>query len=674
MGATLPPVIRAKLGALTINGLGDSIIGGQSFNTIYNSTAVQNQLTNNIPAWQPSTTYAVGNVVKNGGYAYYCTAQTGPSASSGGPSGVANSITDGSVTWHYNPSLRVEKQATSMLFWAEALSLGVLNFDMSQGYGGYSQGLLKILVISGGANYAGGDNVTFNNGATGTLTIVGGVIIGVNITNIGRSSSNTFTYTINTSTGSGAVFSLVNSGSGTFAVPGCQTKDMVARLQDCLASTIDIFVVHGGTNDATAGVAYATTVANLRTCYETLMLDGRKVIAVPITPRQSGMTGTVPQTIQRINRWIRAYCRGERWANPLGFNNIQIADPSGLWLDGTNGTYYPIGGAGGVAGAVTVDGLHPSHRGAMYDGAVILMAASKFIGSSPLNSPRPCSADDGYDSLLNPGGNMLEGVPWQASYGYVVGQQCSNSSNIYRCTASTGNSASSGGPSGTGSSITDGSVTWAYMKPAKMSVFGSGNGNTPATAGSVTGSGTLAAGYSTSRYGGTAAGTIVGAIENPWSNGQKGQRQVLTFSLGSGGATEQWALYLSFSDTATYMNVQPADLGVTQYRFEAELELSGVANMTQLVMQNVVGDTNMIVNTGTAAGGAGYELVPSSGDPLVWPNSGKILLRSGVIIPPPNTVNFETQILFGFNASGGAGSATATVKINYLRLAKANVA
>lgn len=54
-----------------------------------------------VSAWTPSTTYAVGARATNGGNVYQCTAETGPSAGSGGPSGTGTAITDGGVTWRW---------------------------------------------------------------------------------------------------------------------------------------------------------------------------------------------------------------------------------------------------------------------------------------------------------------------------------------------------------------------------------------------------------------------------------------------------------------------------------------------------------------------------------------------------------------------------------------------
>ena len=68
----------------------------------------------------------------------------------------------------------------------------------------------------------------------------------------------------------------------------------------------------------------------------------------------------------------------------------------------------------------------------------------------------------------------LAAVSWLGSTAYVVGDRVVNGSNQYRCTVA-GTSAASGGPTGTGASITDGGATWAFEGPA-VGVIGSGGG------------------------------------------------------------------------------------------------------------------------------------------------------------------------------------------------------
>jgi len=253
------------------------------------------------------------------------------------------------------------------------------------------------------------------------------------------------------------------------------------------------------------------------------------------------MTGTVPQTIQRVNRWIRAYCRGEAWANPNGYNQIALADPTTYLCDGTNGGFYPIGGPEAS--------LARSRRTA----CIPRIAERCITATRSFRRPEIRLAQlrifaarlflrRWLRSSIEPGGNMLEGVAWQPNTAYVVGQQCSNSGNVYRCSTA-GTSASSGGPSGLTTS-NDGTVVWTYIKNIGLSTL-SGTRSAAATIGGVTVSGNLANANYLTRNSGSASGTVVCSVESPWSNGQKGQRERMVFSLGSGTAAENWMLYLS---------------------------------------------------------------------------------------------------------------------------------
>lgn len=54
---------------------------------------------------------------------------------------------------------------------------------------------------------------------------------------------------------------------------------------------------------------------------------------------------------------------------------------------------------------------------------------------------------------------------WAGTTGYTVGQRVSNGGSVYQCITA-GTSASSGGPTGTSTDITDGTAHWAYVGPA----------------------------------------------------------------------------------------------------------------------------------------------------------------------------------------------------------------
>jgi hypothetical protein len=54
-------------------------------------------------------------------------------------------------------------------------------------------------------------------------------------------------------------------------------------------------------------------------------------------------------------------------------------------------------------------------------------------------------------------------MAWVASVSVIIGEHRTNGGNLYRCTTA-GTTASSGGPTGTGSSVTDGTAVWAYVQ------------------------------------------------------------------------------------------------------------------------------------------------------------------------------------------------------------------
>ena len=66
------------------------------------------------------------------------------------------------------------------------------------------------------------------------------------------------------------------------------------------------------------------------------------------------------------------------------------------------------------------------------------------------------SCNDGAEKTVHHGA-----VPWTASTAYAVGDKVQNGANIYVCDTA-GDSAGSGGPTGTGSNITDGGARWDY--------------------------------------------------------------------------------------------------------------------------------------------------------------------------------------------------------------------
>ena len=115
------------------------------------------------------------------------------------------------------------------------------------------------------------------------------------------------------------------------------------------------------------------------------------------------------------------------------------------------GTIYRRGSftSGGLANTATVE-LSCRNYNNNYYGKIIEQAFSvKFLGCT--------DESNGYKNVVN------GPLAWVLSTAYRLGEEVTNDSGkLYTCTTA-GTSASSGGPTGTGTSITDGTVVWDYI-------------------------------------------------------------------------------------------------------------------------------------------------------------------------------------------------------------------
>lgn len=131
-------------------------------------------------------------------------------------------------------------------------------------------------------------------------------------------------------------------------------------------------------------------------------------------------------------------------------------------------------------------GLRPTNAAAARSGTLLAdmtlpadpLSAASSGAVSLLGTWSDTSANNaglaGYFSLLDNAAATchLQGLvsePWTASKAYVVGRQVHNGGNVYRCTTA-GTSASSGGPTGTGTGINDGTAVWSYLGPVEMTL------------------------------------------------------------------------------------------------------------------------------------------------------------------------------------------------------------
>ncbi len=104
-------------------------------------------------------------------------------------------------------------------------------------------------------------------------------------------------------------------------------------------------------------------------------------------------------------------------------------------------------------------------------GTVLLLPTTNDPNITPANTPGGASCTNTVVRVawfakvkraqMGSAGTGTYATPWIASTAYSVGQKVGNGTKVYVCTVA-GTSASSGGPTGTGTGISDGGVTWNF--------------------------------------------------------------------------------------------------------------------------------------------------------------------------------------------------------------------
>lgn len=650
--------------------IGDSISNRASYHPVnidYNLTKA--------PLWSAGATFAVGNIMHtstNG--LYYASAITTGVTGSTEPTHVTGAAVDGGVTWTYYPAF-IARDATSFQRWAELYGNGNIRFDQNIGWKAPEFSTIKCYVQNGGTGYVA-PTISFTPpGTTANLVTANGVITDVVITNSGRNATGALSTTINDVSGTGAAVTCAFNNSGYYTTSGTTSAHHLKMVGDVCASSADFVTVMSGTNDITLNiVSYATlptevakTTANLRSMYESIKACGKEVIAITIPARTAQNAGYQLAGRNQINRFIRAFARKEVWANPNQIN-ITIADPNPWTIDNST-----VGDP--QSGFNIADGLHPATRMAQVTGYFVEKSAEVFAGPALQNYQREDGYGNGYNLTYNPYGNMYEGLIWSASTTYNnVGDFVSNDTNkVYRLSGTVPcTTAASGGPTGTGAGITDGTCTWNYVRAGGLSVLGAGTAGTNTAAGGIVFTGTPPSGTVLARQVGSAAGTVVQTVENPRSDGRAGQRHVLTFSLGSGTATEQWRILLGNPST-TVAGIAASDFENKFYVLEVELEISNYANMYPPYI-SLFGQSAIFTvydgwgaNSGAVGFGSGYELLPTTHE-LAWPAGKKMVLKTTPIQIPNGTTSLNSALYLNWNASGAADTATGTIKINSIIL------
>lgn len=138
-----------------------------------------------------------------------------------------------------------------------------------------------------------------------------------------------------------------------------------------------------------------------------------------------------------------------------------------------SGTLELLNGAGQVMAPTTLNPSSGSVAGDLLTFAGFPKTAVAAVASSwanPVTSARfRSSAAADVKTGLTVGLNPTAAPSWVGSQPYTADQTVTNGPNQYRV-VTPGTSAASGGPTGTGASINDGTVTWAWIAPANANV------------------------------------------------------------------------------------------------------------------------------------------------------------------------------------------------------------
>lgn len=97
-----------------------------------------------------------------------------------------------------------------------------------------------------------------------------------------------------------------------------------------------------------------------------------------------------------------------------------------------------------------------------------MVATASFTGNANPAANGGCTFCRGYKSDgTTVTDDYTVGSAWIADNVTAVGQYCTNGGNTYICTTA-GTSAASGGPTGTGTGIADGTVVWNYVGAGQL--------------------------------------------------------------------------------------------------------------------------------------------------------------------------------------------------------------
>jgi len=166
-------------------------------------------------------------------------------------------------------------------------------------------------------------------------------------------------------------------------VGGDTTADMLTRLQrDVLNYNPDVVIVQAAVNDTINDVAFATTISNLESMFDSILDSGALLLAetsLPLDPTHTSWSAARAINLCNINNWIMDYVRKSKRAvvHDAYSSVIDPTSATGAWITNT----------------VDSNGVHQTELGAQYWGESLY---NVIIGVFPPVPMRPLSMSDTY--------------------------------------------------------------------------------------------------------------------------------------------------------------------------------------------------------------------------------------------------------------------------------------
>ena len=363
--------------------------------------------------WRPSRAYSTNAVVKNGFHRYTCTSG-GTSATYGGPTGTGSSITDGSVTWDYTDDT-VESDIGILIHNAQSCDINVMSVTNHS---------IGVRCVGSGAK-----GFVYN---TIRLGYIIGNRIGVDVSDIGSGWCNENLFL----GGRFAVF----SGNASRSRYGIRVTSLDGLY------TVDTGSVGNNNNNF------------IKPSFELQEDDCTGTAQAIGILFESGASNTVAYARNESNHYA------VEWRNACRNNRVQLGYGSATEVDlasTCNNWVY----SGDPTGTIPVFDIQDIGAGnsCPYSASTAFIPGMSWITSSSGGAATPTKTGSSMGTYI-----FLGGKAWASSTAYDVDNVVQNDSGkLYVCIDG-GNSAASGGPTGTSDSIVDNGCIWKYVGPANV--------------------------------------------------------------------------------------------------------------------------------------------------------------------------------------------------------------